>query len=88
MADVICKEVVITTLARRGDGVPGDPVRGVTQVYDKDGTLIAEHDHFKANRYKIANLAEFAKWVIRNKVDELDVNEALAQNWADEYVTN
>jgi len=88
MKDVICKEVVITTLARRGAGVPGDPVRGVTQVYDKDGTLIAEYDPGQTDAYKIAHLVKFAKWVIRNRVDELDINEHLAQNWAYEYVTN
>jgi len=44
MKEVICKEVVITTLKRRGTGIEHSPIRAITEVYDKDGTLIAEHD--------------------------------------------
>ena len=43
---VICKEVIITTIERRGEGTSESPVRIITQVWDKDGTLIAEHDPF------------------------------------------
>lgn len=40
----IVKEVIITKLLRRGKGVEGDPIRIITQIWDKDGTLIAEVD--------------------------------------------
>lgn len=39
----ICKEVIITSLTTRGDG-NYQPFRRITQVFEKDGTLIAEHD--------------------------------------------
>ncbi len=38
-----CEEVIISTLTR-GKGIDGDPVREVTQVVTKLGTLIAEKD--------------------------------------------
>ena len=39
-----CEEVIVTELTLRGSGVPMDPYRRVTQVFSKDGTLIAERD--------------------------------------------
>lgn len=43
-AEVI--QVIRTTLARRGEGVSGDPVRIVTQYWTLDGELLAEVDPF------------------------------------------
>ena len=41
----ICKEVIISDLARRGSGKdPTSPLRIITQVYEKTGELIAEFD--------------------------------------------
>ena len=37
-------EVIETTLTRRGDGTPENPVRCVTQYWDVDGRLLAEVD--------------------------------------------
>lgn len=45
-----CEEVIITTLARKGKGVVGNPTRSVRQVYDKKGVLIAENDPELINR--------------------------------------
>lgn len=42
--DVVCKEVIITKLEVRGAGTAASPGRRITQVWEKDGTLIAEHD--------------------------------------------
>jgi len=50
MKEVYCQEVIISTQLRRGKGVEGDPVRQVTQVFTKDGTLIAEHDPYNKDR--------------------------------------
>ena len=44
MDAVEVKEVIITTLSRRGDGVKDDPVRVITQIWDRNGELIAEID--------------------------------------------
>lgn len=39
------EEVIITTVKRRGKGnVPHDPIRIITQIFLKDGRLIAEYD--------------------------------------------
>lgn len=46
MDSVICKEVIISTIRRRGDGTPNNPIRMVVEVFEKDGTLIAERDTF------------------------------------------
>lgn len=42
--DVTCREVVITANATRGKGVLGSPVRRIVEVWEKDGTKIAEND--------------------------------------------
>lgn len=43
MDKVICKEVIITIQTRRGDGKE-IPIRIVTEVFEKNGTKIAEDD--------------------------------------------
>lgn len=45
--DVVCMEVIITTMQTRGKGLPGDPIRRITQVWTKAGELIAEYDPHK-----------------------------------------
>lgn len=40
-----CEEVIISTVKRKGGGLEEcDPIRIITQVFKKDGTLIAEYD--------------------------------------------
>jgi hypothetical protein len=39
-------EVVQSNLLRRGNGTADDPVRVITQYFAKDGTLLAERDHW------------------------------------------
>lgn len=41
------EEVIIAELTLRGDGTEENPYRRITQVFTKDGELIAEHDPFK-----------------------------------------
>lgn len=38
---------VIETVANRGAGVEGDPVRDVTQYWTKDGDFLAERDPWR-----------------------------------------
>lgn len=41
------KQVVVTTLTRKGRGVAGSPIRMITQVWNQDGSgCIAEHDPY------------------------------------------
>lgn len=44
MDTIKVEEVIIATVLRRGAGVPGDPIRIITQVFTKSGELIAEND--------------------------------------------
>lgn len=41
-----CKELIVTSLALRGKGTadPFSPSRRITQVFEKDGVLVAEAD--------------------------------------------
>jgi hypothetical protein len=42
-------EVIVTTIARRGSGKSGaEPIRVITQYWDKDGNLLAEVDPYAA----------------------------------------
>jgi len=43
--EVQLKEVIITTLTRRGKGTEEDPIRAITEIWDKDtGEKIVEID--------------------------------------------
>lgn len=44
MDKVVCKEVIISTIKKRGAGTVNDPIRFITEVFEKDGTFIAEYD--------------------------------------------
>lgn len=44
MDSVFTLKVIICTKTRRGQGVDGDPIRVITEVYTTDGDLIAEYD--------------------------------------------
>ena len=42
---IVCKEVIISDLERRGSGKDQtSPIRAIIQVYEKTGVLIAEFD--------------------------------------------
>ena len=66
MENVICKEVVITTLETRGLGIKFSPIRRITQVYEKDGTLIAEKDP-QPETFSLSDLINFHNWFDQNK---------------------
>lgn len=63
MEDVLCKEVIVANLTRRGDGTKYSPMRIVTQVFEKDGTLIAEKDPVE-EKFVAFDLVHFARWCI------------------------
>lgn len=60
--EVICKEVIITTQTCRGSGNVDDPIRRITQVFEKDGTFIAEHDSFRDVQYE--DMKSIFKWLL------------------------
>jgi hypothetical protein len=59
--DVSCREVVITTNATRGKGVPNSPIRRIVEVWEKDGTKIAEHDPCP-ELLTYTDAVHFARW--------------------------
>ena len=46
MFNAYTEEVIITNLEVRGQGIEGDPIRRVLQIWRKDGTLLAERDEW------------------------------------------
>jgi len=69
MPEIECKEVIITSLERRGKGIETDPVRRVTQVYEKTGELIAENDPFK-ERFSFEDMRQFATYCLAHASPE------------------
>jgi hypothetical protein len=59
--DVSCREVVITTNATMGKGVPNSPIRRIVEVWEKDGTKIAEHDPCP-ELLTYTDAVHFARW--------------------------
>ena len=82
MDTVICKEVVITTLKRRGSGIEHSPIRVITEVYEKDGTLIAEHDPSPETFAQI-DLLHFARWVKQMEYDADKLDSRAVIKWLD-----
>lgn len=82
MDTVICKEVVITTLKRRGSGTEHNPIRVITEVYEKDGTLIAEHDP-SPETFAQMDLLHFARWVKQMEYDADKLDSRAIVKWLD-----
>ena len=82
MDTVICKEVVITTLKRRGSGIEHSPIRVITEVYEKDGTLIAEHDP-SPETFAQTDLLHFARWVKQMEYDADKLDSRAVVKWLD-----
>ena len=82
MDTVICKEVVITTLKRRGSGIEHSPIRVITEVYEKDGTLIAEHDP-SPETFAQMDLLHFARWVKQMEYDADKLDSRAVVKWLD-----
>jgi hypothetical protein len=47
--EVAVIQVVKTTLLRRGNGTPEDPIRCITQLWSMQGELLAERDPLSAS---------------------------------------
>jgi hypothetical protein len=80
MDTVVCKELIVTTLKRRGKGTKYDPKRVITEVYEKDGTFVAEHDP-KPFTFSRGYIIEFGKWVIERKIKPKDINIDTVTQW-------
>lgn len=61
---VYCAEVILCSIERRGDGID-TPIRTITQVFEKSGSLIAEYDPLPNNQFDRKDLLDFLKFVHR-----------------------
>jgi hypothetical protein len=60
-----CEEVIITTKEKRGNG-RNEVMRVITEVYDKQGNKIAEHDpHNDLKKFDVIDLLHFADWTAK-----------------------
>ena len=50
MNTAFVEELIITTLLRKGEGEPRSPIRIITQIWRKNGELIAEVDPWEPLR--------------------------------------
>jgi hypothetical protein len=69
MDTVECRELIVSTIRRRGKGIAGDPYRIVTEIFEKDGTKIAEHDPLINEQTFNFDMISFALWVKENDLD-------------------
>jgi len=49
MDEIYVKQFIFCTKSRRGKGVKESPTRVIVEIYDLDGTLIAENDPLSTN---------------------------------------
>ena len=69
------QEVIITDLNRRGNG-KDTPLRRIIEVYEKDGSLIAQNDPM--GNYRMEDMIEFAKYC---RADGTSRTEELLDKW-------
>ena len=82
MDTVFCKEMIISTISRRGNGTKLSPIRIITQVFEKDGTLIAEHDP-SPETFTATDLIAFTKYCFSNGIATEKVNMNDVNSWLD-----
>jgi len=80
---VVCKELIVSTLKRRGKGTEDSILRIITEVYEKDGTLIAENDPCPDIKFEEVDLISFAIWVNQNGYDRSKLDSKVVAKWMD-----
>ena len=77
-----CKELIVSTLKRRGNGIEHSPIRIITEIFEKDGTKIAEHDP-SPETFNQMDLLQFARWVKFNEFDADKLDTRVVVKWLD-----
>ncbi len=81
--DVQCVEVIISKQLRRGSGKSNrSPIRAITQVFTKNGDLIAEHDPCPEN-FTPSDLVKFAQYLELNKIIPKSIGTIHVDQWLD-----
>jgi hypothetical protein len=84
MNDVVCKEVIITNLLCRGKGIKSSPIRRVVQVFEKDGTLIAENDP-SPETFSAIDMIRFARWIMDGGFDSSKTGVEMVDSWLNTF---
>lgn len=63
-AEISVREVIVSHISTRGLGTKRSPCRKVLQVFEKDGTLIAEKDDWDGDKFTQGDLVNFAIWCL------------------------
>lgn len=82
MKGVECKEVIISKLTKRGKGLKHSPIRIITEVYEKDGTKIAEYDP-SPETFAQMDLLHFARWMKKMKHNPDESDSRVIVKWLD-----
>ena len=76
-----CEEVIICRNTKKGKGKNGDPIRIITEVFQKDGTLIALFDPVPENKFSASEMIEFAAWCVNRQLHEEEISYVHVQDW-------
>jgi len=82
MDTVICKELIVTTLTRRGKGIEHSTIRVITEIWDKDGNKIAENDP-TPDTFVAFDLIHFARFLKEKKWDADKADMNVINKWLD-----
>lgn len=65
-----CKEYIFSSMGTRGKGTPKSLCRTITQIFDKEGNLLAEND--PNGNYTMEDMYAFAEKYAKNpcNIDE------------------
>lgn len=86
MENEICvKEVIVSLIGRRGIGTFLSPVRRITQVFEKDGTLIAEKDPCRDDYFVAFDLINFVNYCLKNQINLPQIKDV--EKWAESLKT-
>lgn len=80
---ITCKEVIISDLTTRGKGITHSPIRRIIQVFEKDGTLIAENDP-SPETFCTMDLVHFGRYLAeQTKNNSIRIDENTVHKWLD-----
>lgn len=85
MKGIEVKEVIVCNRTTKGTGDKHSPIRRVTQVFEKDGTMIAEHDPLPET-FVAFDLLAFTRWMISNYPEvKQNININHVHAWLDTF---
>ena len=77
-----CKEVIVSYLTKRGTGDKHSPIRIIKEIFEKDGTKIAEYDP-SPETFTQNDLVNFSVWLKLKKFDADEISQRTVNEWLD-----